>query len=115
MAVSPPTRVLIVDFGAIARQGFRQTLSDRGFEVVAGDCPVDEAEERIRRNRPDVVVVDLDGGATDAMVDLITAEFPATRVVACSAEQPRMRVFPAGGRAYTEALDPDTLSRAVRG
>jgi DNA-binding NarL/FixJ family response regulator len=116
MAAPPATRVLIVDFGSIARQGFRETLTERGFDVVAGYCAVDEVAERMRAEEPDVVVIDLDGQDTAGVIEAITDDFPETKVIACSAEQPRMRVYPRAGAgdSYLAQLDPETLSSAVQ-
>ena len=116
MSVPPATRVLIVDFGAIARQGFRETLVDLGFDVI-GDCSVEEIEDRLRREEPDVVVIDLDRRGTRDLVERIAVAHPAVKVIACSAEQPRMRVYPDGGtgQSYTTRLDSESLAQAVQG
>lgn len=111
-----PTRVLLVDFGAIARKGFRDTLAERGFDVISLDCPVDQIEHWVRRHEPDVLVLDLDGQCTAELATDITAAFPDMKVIACSAEQPRMRVYPrhGGGESFHRELDPESLSDAVR-
>jgi DNA-binding NarL/FixJ family response regulator len=110
-----PTRVLLVDFGGIAREGFRDTLVERGFDVVALDCRVDEIRGEVERRRPDVVVFDMDGEDTAAVAEEVNSAFPGMKVIACSAEQPRMRVYPReGGEPYLASLDPGSLAEEVQ-
>ena len=97
-------RVLIGDFGAIARLGLREFLDEEGFEVVA-------------EFRPDVVVLDLDTDGEDDVAGQIATNFPAVKVIACSSEEPRMRIYPPfhHGESYLSELTPRLLADTVRG
>jgi DNA-binding NarL/FixJ family response regulator len=109
-------RVLIGDFGAIPRLGLRDFFLDEGIEVVGEGGSYAEIASRIEEVRADVVLLDLDAeDALDAAAGFALA-FPAVKVIACSSEEPLMRVFPAyrGGDCYSEALSPLTLAEAVR-
>lgn len=111
----PMRRVLIGDFGMIARMGLRELLDEEGLEVVA------EAEigagiiPWVSEVRPDVVVLDLDDEATGEVAARITSEFPAIKVIACSSEQPVMRVFPPfhHGESYVSPLSNSHLVMAL--
>jgi two-component system, response regulator PdtaR len=109
-------RVLIGDFGAIARLGLREFLDEEGFEVVAEERVPGEIVERLTEFRPDVVVIDLD---TDGGLDVafrIASTFPAVKVIACSSEEPTMRVYPPfhHGESYVSELTPRLLAETVR-
>ena len=110
------TRVLIGDFGAIARQGFRETLAEEGFEVLDVDCSPAEVLPNLRAHHPDIVLLDLDLSGTEELATELTHRFPNTRVLACSAERPHMRIYPKDGAApYSAELDAAGLAQAVRG
>ena len=75
-------RVLIGDFGAIARLGLREFLDEEGFEVVAEEQLPGEILERLTEFRPDVVVLDLDTAGGQEVASAIAANFPAVKVIA---------------------------------
>jgi two-component system chemotaxis response regulator CheB len=52
-------RVLIADDSSFMRRLLRQALAERGFDVVAEAADGDEALERFRELRPDVMTLDL--------------------------------------------------------
>ena len=110
-------RVLIGDFGAIARLGLREFLDEEGFEVVAEERLPGEILERLTEFRPDVVVLDLDTDGEADVAGLIAANFPAVKVIACSSEEPRMRIYPPfhHGESYLSELTPRLLADTVRG
>jgi DNA-binding NarL/FixJ family response regulator len=109
-------RVLIGDFGAIARLGLREFFDEEGFEVVAEEEAAEGIMERLTVSRPDVVVVDLDDHLGVEIAGRIALHFPAMKVIACSAQDPTMRVFPPfhHGESYLCPLSPALLAEAVR-
>jgi DNA-binding NarL/FixJ family response regulator len=104
------------DFGGIARLGLREFLDDEGFDVVAGDATLDALVDRVGTADVDVVVIDLDADGAIAVASDLVASFPGVRVIACSSEQPTMRVFPAyrSGESYEAELEPASLAAALR-
>ena len=110
-------RVLIGDFGAIARLGLREFLDEEGFEVVAEEQLPGAILERLTEFRPDVVVIDLDTAGGAEVASRIASNFPAVKVIACSSEEPRMRVYPPfhHGESYLSELTPRALADTVRG
>ncbi len=122
----PTHRVVIGDFGAVARLGLLDILADEGLEVVgradaerAGTAGGPVAPTGIVRLvnevRPDVVVLDLDDESALEVAVQITAEFPAIKVVACSSEEPVMQVFPPfhHGESYLSELTRAHLAQAL--
>jgi len=107
------TRVLMGDFSALHRLGLKDILRGDGVELMetAGMGVVGRLVEKL----PDVVVLDLDEGATMRLVDQIVHQFPAVKVVACSSRRPRMRIFPPlhYGEFYESDLNPALLTSAV--
>ncbi len=107
-------RVLMGDFAALQRLGYREILAGEGIELVEADghdlveCLVDAL--------PDVVVLDSDAQHSDALVQRIVHEFPAVKVITCSSAHPAMRVFPPRhyGESYTSRLDPALLTSAIQ-
>jgi len=108
--------VLIGDFGAIARMGLREFLDEEGFEIVAEEDVPGEILERLTEFRPDVVVLDLDTDGELEIAGMIASNFPAVKVIACSSEEPTMRVYPPfhHGEWYLSELTPRLLADAVR-
>ncbi|MFC6016065.1 hypothetical protein ACFP2T_07650 [Plantactinospora solaniradicis] len=108
------TRVLVGDFGALHRLGFEEILRVDGIELVQADAA--DVVGRLVEALPDVVVLDLDQHETPELVRQIVHDFPTVKVVACSSEQPMMRVFPPlhYGESYTSDLDPALLTSAIQ-
>ena len=111
------SRVLIGGFGAIARLGLRDVLDEEGFDVVAEQGAPDELFDLLTRVRPDVVLLDLDTDSSVEFAGRISTDFPAVKIIACSAEESTMRVFPPfhHGESYVSNLDPHALAETVRG
>jgi DNA-binding NarL/FixJ family response regulator len=103
-----PNRVVIGDFGAVARLGLLDILAEEGLEVVGHARSLSEV-------RPDVVVLDLDDESAQEVAIQITSEFPAIKVVACSCEEPVMQVFPPfhNGESYLSQLTRAHLAQAL--
>lgn len=108
-------RVLIGQFGTVARLGLRELLDGQGIEVVAEAESAEEILTGLNEVRPDVVVLDLDDERVIDLAGEITSEFPAIKVIACSCEEPVMRVFPPfhHGESYASKLSADALARAL--
>jgi DNA-binding NarL/FixJ family response regulator len=108
-------RVLIGQFGTVARMGLRELLDGQGIEVVA------EAESDkgifscVSEVRPDVVLLDLDDEWALETAEELTCEFPAIKVIACSCDEPVMRVFPPfhHGESYASKLSAALLALAL--
>ncbi len=79
-----PLRVLVVDDSAVVRQALTQILGHAGMSVVAANDPI-IAMEKMRRDRPDVIVLDLEMPRMDGLTFLqrIMAQDPIP-VVVCS-------------------------------
>jgi DNA-binding NarL/FixJ family response regulator len=109
-------RVLLGDFGAIARLGLRDFLADEGFDVVAGGGTYGELVESLEGVGADVVVVDLDMDDGDSVAAGLARAFPEVKVIACSSERPTMLVFApfSRGESYETELGAATLAAAVR-
>jgi DNA-binding NarL/FixJ family response regulator len=106
-------RVLMGDFGALVRSGFEEMLREEDLVLVATD-EVDLVD-RLLTTLPDVVVLDLDVERSDDLVQQITSDFPAVKVVACSSRHPTMRVFPPfhHGEFYDSPLEAALLTAAL--
>ena len=77
-------RVLIGQFGTVARMGLRELLDGQGIEVV-GEAESEEAIfSCVSEVRPDVILLDLDDEEVLGMAEELTSEFPAIKVIACS-------------------------------
>lgn len=117
-------RVMIGDFGAVARMGLREILGEHGLEVVgqagsgeSGTAPgAGGIVPLVSEVRPDIVVLDLDDEASVEVAALITSEFPAIKVIACSSEEPLMQVFPPfhRGESYVSHLTRADLAQALK-
>ena len=108
-------RVLIGQFGTVARMGLRELLQGQGVEIVAEAELAEGILSCVSDVRPDVVVLDLDDDDALGTAERITSEFPAIKVIACSCEEPVMRVFPAfhHGESYASKLTADFLAQAL--
>ncbi len=108
-------RVLIGQFGTVARMGLRELLDGHGIEVVAEADSAEEILTGVNEVRPDVVVLDLDDERVIDLAEGIASEFPAIKVIACSCEEPVMRVFPPfhHGESYASKLSAEMLAQAL--
>ena len=87
-------RVLIGDFGVVAEMGLRELLVGEGLEVLGAAEPRREILSRLSEVQPDVVLLDLDTEDAPELAVRISVAFPAMKVIACSSDEPIMRVFP---------------------
>ena len=112
-------RVVIVDDHELFRAGVRSEL-DGLVDVVGEAATVDNAVERIREQRPDVVLLDvhMPGGGGPEVLRRVAAALPATRFLALSvSDDPEdvIAVIRAGARGYvTKTVSGAELADAVR-
>ena len=112
-------RVVIVDDHELFRAGVRSEL-DGLVDVVGEAATVDDAVERIREQRPDVVLLDvhMSGGGGPEVLRRVAAALPATRFLALSvSDDPEdvIAVIRAGARGYvTKTISGTELADAVK-
>jgi DNA-binding NarL/FixJ family response regulator len=107
MSANPgPIRIGLADDHALLRQGITALLADQAdLTVVAEASNGLEAVETFRRNRPDVMLMDLQMpgmNGIDAMI-AIRAEFPEARFIVLTTytgDVQIVRALKAGARAY---------------
>lgn len=80
-------RILNVDDSEFALAKLRNTLSAAGFEVLPPATSVEEAMERIAKDPPDLITLDVIMAGTDGIegVRQILKRFPEARVLMVSA------------------------------
>jgi DNA-binding NarL/FixJ family response regulator len=107
-------RLLFGDFGAVLRAGFEDVLRNEEVEVLGSEGH--DLLEALVDALPDVVVLDLDRSGTDELIDRVVNEFPAVKVIVCSARLPFMRVYPPfhHGEWYEIDLDPRAFTTVVQ-
>jgi DNA-binding NarL/FixJ family response regulator len=111
-------RVVIVDDHQLVRVGVRAALA-QAAQVVGEAGTVEEALAVIRRERPDVVLLDVhmpDGGGRQ-VIGTLAPELPDTRFLALSvsdAPHDVIAIIRAGARGYiTKAIPAERLADAV--
>jgi DNA-binding NarL/FixJ family response regulator len=105
-------RVLIVDFGAIARRGLLGFLDDAGVDVITASSR--NVATRLRETDADVVLLNLDEVGAGEQAQEIADTFPQLKVIACSSERPTMLVLPPhGAGSYTSPLTSALLREEV--
>ena len=106
MNASPKIRVLAVDDHPLIRTGLSASLgTDAGMEVVAEARNGEEARERSRDLRPDIVLMDLSMPIMDGLAAprAILDEFPAARIIVLTTfdgDEDIHRALEAGARGY---------------
>src|SRR5688500_5944348 len=79
-------RVLIGDFGVVARMGLRGLLDEEGLEVLEAAEMRPGITPRPGQIQPDVVLLDLDAEDGPELAVRISSAFPAMKVIACSSD-----------------------------
>jgi DNA-binding NarL/FixJ family response regulator len=121
MNESPKVRILAVDDHALIRAGLSAFLAtEDGMEVVAEASNGEEAIERFREVRPDIVLMDLsmpvmDGlAATQAILD----EFPDARIIVLTTfdgDENIHQALEAGARGYLlKAMLAEEMTGVIR-
>ena len=112
--------VMVVDDHPIWREGVARDLTDRGLDVVATAPDADAAVRIAAATRPQVVLMDLNLGATSgvAAIEGILAVLPDTRILVLSASGEHADVLDAvkaGASGYlVKSAGAEELLAAVR-
>src|ERR1044072_9629372 len=80
-AIEPGPRVLLGNLGPIMRLGMNRVLSEQGCHVVGQEDRPSAIVGAAHRLRPDIVVLDLDGGSSNELAQLVRGASPETTVV----------------------------------
>jgi AmiR/NasT family two-component response regulator len=86
-------RVLLGNLGPIMRMGMRRVLTEDGCDVVGQEDRPSAIVGEAHRLRPDVVVLDLDGGSAHQLGRLVAGASPDTTVVLWAREEDLMEVI----------------------
>jgi DNA-binding NarL/FixJ family response regulator len=98
MADEPRPRVLLGNLGPIMRVGMNRVLSEQGCQVVGQEDRPSAIVGAAHKLRPDIVVLDLDGGSSNELAQLVHGASPETTVVLWAREEDLMEVLaPASG------------------
>ena len=112
--------VMVVDDHPIWREGVARDLTERGLRVVATAPDADAAVRIAHATRPQVVLMDLNLGATSGVtaIEGILARHPDTRILVLSASGEHADVLAAvkaGASGYlVKSAGADELLAAVR-
>jgi AmiR/NasT family two-component response regulator len=93
MAREPGPRVLLGNLGPIMRLGMNRVLSEEGCQVVGQEDRPSAIVGAAHRLRPDIVVLDLDGGSSNELAQLVRGASPETTVVLWAREEDLMEVL----------------------
>jgi DNA-binding NarL/FixJ family response regulator len=115
-------RVVLVDRDALARRAMREEITAGGEFVVAAEAAEEEeAIAAVRRERPDLVLIDIGYPRLEGIpiAKELCRQLPGTRMVFCSItddEDTAVRALRAGAVGYVRKdLDYGALSRSLRG
>jgi DNA-binding NarL/FixJ family response regulator len=86
-------RIMLGNLGPIMRMGMRRVLTDHGCEVVGEEERPSAIVGEAHRLRPDLVVLDLDGGSAQQLGRLVAGASPETTVVLWAREEDLMEVI----------------------
>src|ERR1700742_1434660 len=87
MASEPGPRALLGILGPIMRLGMNRVLSEEGCQVVGQEDRPSAIVGAAHRLRPDIVVLDLDGGSSNELAQLVRGASPETTVVLWAREE----------------------------
>ena len=114
-------RVFIVDDHSLFLAGVTAELEGReGIALLGSAEDVDEAVSRLRRDPPDVALVDvhMPGGGGLAVLENVKDDRPEVKFLALSvsdAAEDVIAMIRAGARGYvTKSIKPDELAAAIR-
>ena len=93
MAIESGPRVLLGNLGPIMRLGMNRVLSEEGCQVVGQEDRPSAIVGAAHRLRPDIVVLDLDGGSSNELAQLVRGASPETTVVLWAREEDLMEVL----------------------
>ena len=114
-------RVFTVDDHRLFLSGVTAELKDRpDIDLLGAAADVDEAIDRLRREAPDVALVDvhMPGGGGLAILENVRETRPEVKFLALSvsdAAEDVIAMIRAGARGYvTKSIKPDALADAIR-
>ena len=113
------TRVLIVDDAAFMRMMIKDILEKNGYDVVAEANNGIKAVEMYKRERPDVVTMDITMPDMDGIeaVKAIREFDPAAKIIMCSAmgqQSMVMDAIRAGAKDFVvKPFQPDRVLEAI--
>lgn len=116
-----PARVMIVDDHELVRDAVRRALTAPDLEVVAEASNGEQALQRARDVRPDLILLDVEmpGVSGIEIVAELSRSLPETQIVmltVSSAEDDAHEALRLGASGYlTKDVGSDALRRAVRG
>ena len=93
MAHARRPRILLGNLGPIMRMGMRRVLIEHGCEVVGQEDRPSAIVGEVHRLRPDIVVLDLDGGSAHQLGRLVAGAAPDATVVLWAREEDLMEVI----------------------
>ena len=93
MASESCPRVLLGNLGPIMRLGMNRVLSEQGCHVVGQEDRPSAIIGEAHRLHPDIVVLDLDGGSSFELAQLVRGASPETTVVLWGREEDLMEVL----------------------
>jgi len=106
MANEPRPRVLLGNLGPIMRLGMNRVLSEEGCHVVGQEDRPSAIVGAAHRLRPDIVVLDLDGGSSNELAQLVRGASPETTVVLWAREEDLMEVLEPSSSASRQVAAP---------
>jgi AmiR/NasT family two-component response regulator len=106
MASEPGPRVLLGNLGPIMRLGMNRVLSEQGCQVVGQEDRPSAIVGAAHRLRPDIVVLDLDGGSSNELAQLVRGASPETTVVLWAREEDLMEVLEPASSASRRVAAP---------
>jgi two-component system, chemotaxis family, chemotaxis protein CheY len=114
------TTVMIVDDSLFMRKMLRDILEEEEYVVIAEASDGDEAVQKYRECRPDLVTLDIvmpNKGGIEALQEIRSLD-PAARVVMCSAigqEALTAAATQAGAKAFIlKPFNPELVARVLR-
>jgi DNA-binding NarL/FixJ family response regulator len=106
MAIEPRPRVLLGNLGPIMRLGMNRVLSEDGCQVVGQEDRPSAIIGAAHRLRPDIVVLDLDGGSSYELAQLVRGASPESTVVLWAREEDLMDVLEPASSAARRVAAP---------
>ncbi|WP_460358199.1 hypothetical protein [Mycobacterium sp. ZZG] len=105
-------QILLAGFGEVARRGIRAILASP--ELVIDECALECVMTVLVTRTPNSVVIE--AGIRDlTRAERVAAACPAATVVACSADEETIRIFPkfCGGQCRAQPLSAEALRASV--